>query len=261
MPADDEIIAETFLAPIGTAFLTGDTEIIERPGWYQIVTPSMKHPGRNEVIYSVIERDIERVINDTCARYESLDVPFKWSLGPLTRPTDMAERLAARGFSRGDVRGMYCEPQRLNLSVPDDVTVQHVDDTSIAAFTDAFARGWEITGEVRAQLEHDLAWAVRQPAWQLFAASVDGDLAATGWVFLKERSGYLMAANVLPPYRGRGLYRALLEARMAELRRRGIGLATTQAREATSAPILERLGFATAYRGAVMRSPGAAAHL
>jgi hypothetical protein len=41
--------------------------------------------------------------------------------------------------------------------------------------------------------------------------------------------------------------------RLAYLASRGIAIATTHAREATSAPILERLGFRTAFRYTVHR--------
>jgi len=53
---------------------------------------------------------------------------------------------------------------------------------------------------------------------------------------------------VLADYRGRGLYRALVQARLAHARARGITLATSHAHEATSAPILETLGFETVCR-------------
>jgi GNAT superfamily N-acetyltransferase len=58
----------------------------------------------------------------------------------------------------------------------------------------------------------------------------------------------LLGGVVLPRFRGRGLYRALVRARLSDARTHGIALATSHAREATSAPILERLGFATICR-------------
>jgi hypothetical protein len=64
---------------------------------------------------------------------------------------------------------------------------------------------------------------------------------------------YLVGGNVLEPYRGRGIYRALIDVRLRDIAARGFTLATTQAREATSAPILERLGFETLYRGRVYK--------
>jgi GNAT superfamily N-acetyltransferase len=56
-----------------------------------------------------------------------------------------------------------------------------------------------------------------------------------------------MGGVVLPALRGRGVYRALVSARLEHARSRGISLATCQAGR-MSAPILERLGFETVCR-------------
>jgi hypothetical protein len=45
------------------------------------------------------------------------------------------------------------------------------------------------------------------------------------------------------------VYRSLVAARLAFLHERGVDYAVTQARESTSAPILEHLGFETLFRG------------
>jgi len=52
-----------------------------------------------------------------------------------------------------------------------------------------------------------------------------------------------MGGVVLPAYRGRGLYRALVAARLGHALARGLELATSQAQAATSAPLLEHFGF------------------
>ena len=66
---------------------------------------------------------------------------------------------------------------------------------------------------------------------------------------------YFGESILLPAYRGRGLYRALVAARLQHARTAGRTLATSHARESTSAPILERLGFATVCRFAMYYSP------
>ncbi len=256
-----DVAAECFLAPIGTPFRTGDCQIIERPGWYQVLTPSVKHPGKNEVIYSVVDRHVDRIIDETCAQYDQLELPFKWCLGPLTQPTDMVDRLSQRNFATTDVRGMYCDPAALVLAAPEDVTVRRVGAHGLNDYLGAFFDGWQIANTTRAQLTADITWAHAQSAWRFFVAEVDGAIAASACIFVKQHSGYLMGGNVLPAFRGRGVYRALLRARLRMLAELNLPLATTQAREATSAPILERLGFATAYRGHVMLNQRAQSHL
>ena len=49
---------------------------------------------------------------------------------------------------------------------------------------------------------------------------------------------------VKPEFRGRGVYRGLVHARMEDAHNRGAKLALVHARAATSSPILQRLGFA-----------------
>jgi hypothetical protein len=57
----------------------------------------------------------------------------------------------------------------------------------------------------------------------------------------------------LPRFRGRRAYGALLAARLTALRAAGVTLATTHARDHTSAPMLERVGFETQFRYTIYR--------
>lgn len=59
--------------------------------------------------------------------------------------------------------------------------------------------------------------------------------------------GPLFGGGVAPAHRGQGLYRALVAARAAEAKRRGLRYLSIEARD-TSRPILERLGFVPAGR-------------
>lgn len=102
------------------------------------------------------------------------------------------------------------------------------------------------------------AWSVPVDPVQrdAFARALDHELVAfvaeglgAGAILLREDYGYLVGTAVTESARGRGVYRALVAARLAFLRERGIEYAVTQARESTSAPILEHLGFETLFEG------------
>ena len=94
------------------------------------------------------------------------------------------------------------------------------------------------------------AWAVAQPnrKFEFFMAFVDGKPVGAAGIMRRPKSAYLMGGAVLPEYRGRGIYRALIEARLARLRAENVELVTTQPKESTAAPILEALGFRTLFR-------------
>ena len=53
----------------------------------------------------------------------------------------------------------------------------------------------------------------------------------------------LWGGAVLEAHRGRGVYRALVAARMTYAAEHGATMALTQGRITTSSPILQRLGF------------------
>ena len=50
-----------------------DTQVIERPGWLQIITPSLRQGGLNEVAYSALEeKETDAVIDETLETYRRL---------------------------------------------------------------------------------------------------------------------------------------------------------------------------------------------
>src|SRR6185503_9099258 len=84
-----------------------ELRVIERPGWMQIITPSIKTGGLNEVMFSALdERDADAVIDAAIAEYRALGVKFRWSVGPGSAPADLGERLERRGMRASLGRGM-----------------------------------------------------------------------------------------------------------------------------------------------------------
>lgn len=238
-----------FRAPIGRELHRPDTRVIERPGWYQVVTPSALGYLNEVYISQLAPEDVDAAIDEVVARYAPFaGTPVKWCVGHWTEPKDFRERLLARGFTAVPVRAMACSTD-LELDVPTGVTVDEVTLETVDAYVAFEARGWGIPDDQHAierQTHGDAITASPRTA-HFFAAAIDGVIVASGAIFLREDFGYLVGALVAPEARGRGLYRALVDARLAFLRARGITLAITHARDATSAPRLEHLGFHTVY--------------
>lgn len=83
---------------------------------------------------------------------------------------------------------------------------------------------------------------------RLFLALVDGEAVAGAVVGLDGDMAHLYSGATLPAHRGRGLQRALVQARLAFAAARGCRLATTQTDPAgTSRRNMERAGFTFGY--------------
>ncbi|HEY5945107.1 MAG TPA: GNAT family N-acetyltransferase [Kofleriaceae bacterium] len=237
-----DLLEEVLVTPRRAFPRLPDLQVIERPGWLQIVTPSIKTGGLNEVIYSLLdERSADATIDEAIATYRDLGLKFRWNAGPGSGPADLGERLERRGLAASWGRGMA----RSTDDSGDVGDVGEVDATTLAHYTHVMAAGWNADGAALfTQHRHLLA----EGRHCLFVGYCDGVPAAAASYVPFARSAFLMGGVVLTSYRGRGLYRALVHARLAHARARGITLATSHAREATSAPILEKLGFDTVCR-------------
>jgi GNAT superfamily N-acetyltransferase len=237
-----DLLEEVIVTPRRAFPRLPDLQIIERPGWLQIVTPSIKTGGLNEVIYSLLdEREADATIDAAIATYRDLGLKFRWNAGPGSGPADLGERLERRGLAPSWGRGMARSTD--DGSALGDIV--EVDDRTVDHYTQVMAAGWHADGAALLALHRHVLSEGRQC---LFVSYCDGVPAAAASYVPFERSAFLMGGVVLASYRGRGLYRALVQARLAHAHARGITLATCHAREASSAPILAKLGFETVCR-------------
>ncbi len=256
---NDESKMEAALTAPRLAFVPApDTEVVDRPDLSYVITPSVPQGSYNEVfVASFSDEDVESEIDRALARYRSNALPVKWVVGPGSRPADLAERLKARGLIEWRARAMCCDPATHVPQGAEDIVVERVDDATLPDYASTILRG--IGGDER------LLWArlrrVREHAGarhHMVVARIAGEpVGAAEWVELPS-SAYLSGAIVLPELRGRGIYRSMIAARLHAARERGVSLATTHAREHSSAPILERLGFETLYRYRMLATRDAA---
>ena len=93
------------------------------------------------------------------------------------------------------------------------------------------------------------AFAALEPALALsahhhrFVAELDGAAVGAASLHVHHHVGWLRAGTVLPPYRGRGIQRAMIEERLAHAARLGCDLAGSLANaDSSSARNLERVG-------------------
>lgn len=227
-----------------------DTVVVERRGWYQLITPSAPGNVLNEVVFSQLGDDeVEETIDRTVHTYRTHGRRTKWCVGFWTKPGDFGEHLARRGFTSWDVRGMGCETT-LGPSAAERIAVAEVTEDNLDTFIATMLQGWSLPA-AEAQTERRIHLAALRAvprSVHLFIAHLDEVVVGTAGLILRGDCGYFLGTQVLEAFRGRGAYRALVASRLAFLRNRGVTYAVTQAREATSAPRLERLGFETLFR-------------
>lgn len=173
---------------------------------------------------------------------------FVWITGPSSRPVAIGDLLAARGLTPviyweglalRDLSWPYPDPAR--------VTVRQLDSNLVETYVDlCVGHGEGVDPAVRAER---LAAAQRlvasgQREAQVFVAFVDGEAAGCSVLRIEPNGvAYLRNAFTADSFRRRGVYVAMVGARLALAREHGCTVAVVQAQAATSAPILLKRGF------------------
>jgi GNAT superfamily N-acetyltransferase len=233
-------------------------EIIVTPRYRASIQPDFPLPGPNSVSWIRCRaEEADEVIREARAIFAPRHLPFMWTLDPGMEPPDFADHLVARG-AHPDPHG--AEAKVMVLPVEAMVEAAPIAGLEIRdalgdldTFRKADAAAAEAFEAVVPKAEPDyLAMldrrrlnfrAERNRHWLL--ATVDGEPAGAGGIILYPPGGAIInGGSVRPKFRGRGIYRALVAARLEIARQAGVAGLIVWGGD-MSGPILAGLGFET----------------
>jgi GNAT superfamily N-acetyltransferase len=176
-----------------------------------------------------------------------------WYVGPSSRPTDLGRLLADRGFTPATTAPFEARYTAMALTRPPPVPplgpgVEARLVQSCEEYVLAFRAGLEASGVPEEEI---VKWIEAAPAgWDhksglarmTHIAFADGQVAGLGIASPGPSAVLLGGGAVLPAFRGRGVYRALVASRWQTAVEIGKPALTVQA-GAMSRPILDRCGF------------------
>ncbi|WP_434421128.1 GNAT family N-acetyltransferase [Nannocystis pusilla] len=240
----DEVLHEALVSLRQARVGCADTQVYARPDWYQILTPSFREGGFNEVSFARLgDHEVEAVIDATFAQYAAQGLRFRWTVTPDCRPLDLADRLARRGLRSERVVVLAAAIDALQIPEAEGVTVERVGLDTVELHAEITARGWNVDPAPLLAFQRSVLADPTDDRNFFFLARRHGEPIGIGNYTALPRSAFLIGAVVLEDHRSRGAYRSLLAARVRHAAARGLKLVTTHARATTSAPILTRLGF------------------
>lgn len=204
--------------------------------------------GGGMVIYSTLTAArADQAIQQQIAYYTELGQEFEWKCYDHDTPADLRQRLSQHGFiDDGEEAIMIlpleeASPKLLHPPAHDIRRITDPDDVWQVGTIEEKVWGGDFH-----RLSNRLALYLQNyPTYlSLYVAYVDGVPASCAWMDFTPSSQFagLWGGSTLAEYRGRGLYTALVSARLQEALQRGIHFLTVDA-SPMSKPILEKLGF------------------
>ncbi|MEW2040608.1 GNAT family N-acetyltransferase, partial [Streptomyces sp. NPDC005534] len=190
-----------------------------------------------------LDRLIARQRDCFAARGEAVE----WKIRGQDRPADLGDRLRAAGFVPGPAQTVligHAADLATEPRLPEGVVLRRVAaEPDIRRIAEMEGAVWDmdwrplhafLTGQIEAAPD-DLA---------VLVAEADGEVVSAAWLVLTPGGTFagLRGGTTVPPWRGRGIYRALVAARARPALARGAAHLHVDASRA-GAPTLRRLGF------------------
>jgi hypothetical protein len=170
---------------------------------------------------------------------------LEWKLYGHDKPRDLAVRLRIAGFEPDAPETLVAFDLGTELprtEPPQGVAIRRVTDR--AGLADVVAVGLRAFGEDFSHMNDEFIARVEYGTVLFYVAYCDGMPVSAARLEMPRSGEFagLFGGGTVPEHRSRGLYRTLVGARAAEARARGYRYLTVDA-QATSSPILQRLGF------------------
>ena len=243
--------------------LEPDSVRIDEPDWVQVRTPSSNRPNHNAVIVARIpEAKVEAKVREVIAEHHDRGARMRWITGPSSRPSDLSRHLAAAGLELiGATLAMAKSVPEGGPSAADGygvagLTLRQMTPDNVEDFVDVTMRGWEQDEAFAEALRHiaNRSFAPEVPT-RSYIADLDGQPVASSHLRLLPGIGYFQGGAVLPQFRKRGIYRALIQRRFEVLRELGLPTAVVWARAFGSGSICGKVGFEMICEGDFYESP------
>jgi ribosomal protein S18 acetylase RimI-like enzyme len=216
--------------------------------WY--ATPGVPVPLFNHAYFTRLarEEDIDARIEAVVGGFAEHEVPFMWSVGPFTQPSDLGERLQSRGLSRAEeLPGMAVDLKAINedVSSPSTLSVERVSEQeALRECIEVMRVGFEMpefTSEVIFDILTTLGLTEESPL-RSYVGRLDGEAVAASALGLAAGVAGIYNVATLPKARRQGLGAALTLAALRDGRDLGYRIGVLQS-SAMGLGVYRRLGF------------------
>jgi GNAT superfamily N-acetyltransferase len=225
----------------------GQATVYQRPGLTYITVPPPS-PRFGWVLYTRLDPDAaDQAIDSTIDFFKQYQGEFEWKVYWHDTPSDLKERLLARGFVPEELESVVAldlETVPQTFWEPSSANVRRITDPrGLADITRIETEVWD---EPFSGLEEMLGAEMQATPDQIsiYVADAGGEPASSAWIryYPGRQFAELYGGATVPGQRGKGLYTALVKARAREARQRGVRFLVVDT-SPMSRPVLEKLGF------------------
>ncbi len=242
---------------LGSDFLSQlGIETIHIPGVKGYMTQFNSEAANHVGLADIGDEDADAIIERVVDFFKNQKKSFSWIVGPSSKPEDLRERLKRHGFALNENVSEYGLAMGTDNSISvkndsfeiEEVTLEDLE-REIYMMAEAFGMGMDTS---MAQYMVNLGKMINSTDYyrgqiRAFLAKEKSTGKKVGFSIMEmdRKGGYaiLDGAAVIQEFRGKGIYKKMIEKRREVAKGEGIEYLITHAVKKTSAPVCERVGF------------------
>ena len=243
-----------YLTMESAAKLTPGTEIILRPDMILTSSNTYLSPDANHAcLLRTDPQKVDGLINEVIAYFTAHEMPPVVLVSPACLPSDLPQRLLARGFQRQEPDETWMVLENLQSrkipTIEPNAEVKMIGRAEAPLFAEVMAASYEMPTEWVSVLADLIAPSIGAPGVTHFLAFMDEKPIATLTLMRYQNHVTIGSAGVLPEHRGgRTIFNMSVEV-LDEAKRQGVETVLLQT---SLGPIFERFlricGFALAFK-------------
>ncbi|MFE7060886.1 GNAT family N-acetyltransferase [Sutcliffiella sp. NPDC057660] len=195
----------------------------------------------------------ERYLEEILDFYRQKEIPVRFEVTPAHASTELFHQLHRLGFYQSDFHTtLYMPISEVSASADDSLSIRKMEKHEASTYADIYVQGFQMPAFLKDGVAQNNAVLFDDNRWTFYLASVDGEPAGIGVIFIKDRIATLAAAATLPSFRNRGIQRALIQERIHQAYREECSLVVGQATfGSVSQNNMERAGMRIGYSKAI----------
>ncbi|MGD6834488.1 GNAT family N-acetyltransferase [Sutcliffiella halmapala] len=181
--------------------------------------------------------------------YRQKEIPVRFEVTPAHASTELLHQLHRLGFYQSDFHTtLYMPISEVSASADDSLSIRKMEKHEAYTYADIYIQGFNMPAFLKDGVAQNNEVLFDHDQWTFYLASVEGEPAGIGVVYIKDHIATLAAAATLPSFRNRGIQGALIQQRIYKAYREECNLVVGQAKfGSVSQNNMERAGLRIAY--------------
>lgn len=174
-------------------------------------------PGPSfNTVKGITDEDINQ-IDSILDFYQKKGIPAQFEITPAHASSSLMTHLTGKGFYQsGFHTSLFSELSTMGEKMASPISIRKLAGNEFDIFASIYAKGFNMPAFLKEGIAQNNGVLHDNKNWTFYLASIEGEPAGIGVIFIQDNVANLAAAATLPTMRHKGIHQALINKRVQQ---------------------------------------------